>query len=218
MRPNPINGRLVGDRAYDPLYEALQDLDVPLGLHTFINSDLPEAGQDRTVSGWVDGHVFLHPYEQQMAMVDMIARGVFDRFPRLRVGFLEAGCAWVPYWLERLEEHMEFVHWEEVAGLELEPIDYFHRNCWVTTECEETLSYHAVDEVGEDNILFATDYPHVDAINNYPGYVKSFLDLPRISDQAKRKILWDNANRYYKFSAADLPTEARAYVERAGGA
>lgn len=212
MRPNPVNGRMVGDAAYDPLYEAIQDLDVSLGLHTFIGSDLPEAGADRSVSGWVDGHVFVHPYEQQMAMVDMMARGVFERFPRLRVGFLEAGCSWVPYWLDRLEEHMEFVHWNERMATDMEPLDYFRRNCFVTTECEEKYAYQTIDAVGDESVLFATDYPHVDAINNYPGYVDEFLSNPRIADDSKRRVLWDNAQRFYRFDPAQLPGDVAAFV------
>jgi predicted TIM-barrel fold metal-dependent hydrolase len=198
---------LVGDRAYDPLYEAVQDLDVPIGFHTFSGSDLPEAGRDRAVCGWVDGHVYLHPYEQQMAMVDMIVRGAFDRFPRLRVGFLEAGCAWVGWLLERVNEHMEFAQWNRVSGLEHEPWDYFRRNCFLTTECEERLVWQAVEVAGDENILFATDYPHVDAINNYPGYVDTFLSHPRLSELSKRRILWENAQRYYKFPQSSLPAE-----------
>jgi uncharacterized protein len=205
-RPNPIGNRLVGDQAYDPLYEALEDLDVPIGFHTFIGSDLPEAGRDRTVCGWVDGHVYLHPYEQQMAMVDMIVRGAFDRFPRLRVGFLEAGCAWVPWLLDRLEEHMEFVRWKDVRGLSHGPWEYFHRNCFVTTECEEHLVHQAVDGGAASNIMFASDYPHVDAMNNYPGYVDKFLTNERLTDVSKRNILWDNSQRYYKFSDTTLAT------------
>jgi predicted TIM-barrel fold metal-dependent hydrolase len=216
-RPNPINGRLVGDRSYDPLYEAIQALDVPIGFHTFSGSELPEAGRDRAVCGWVDGHVYLHPYEQQMAMVDMIVRGAFDRFPRLRVGFLEAGCAWVGWLLDRVHEHMEFARWQQVTGLEQEPWDYFRRNCFLTTECEERLVWQAVEVAGDENILFATDYPHVDAINNYPGYVDAFLSHPRLSEVSKRRILWDNAQRYYKFPESALPTDMMGIESGAEG-
>ncbi len=200
-RPNPVNGRTLGNAYYDPLYEALQDLDAPLGVHEFIHANVTAAGTDR-FSGWVDLHVALHPYEQQMAMLDMIVRGVFDRFPRLRVGYLEAGAAWVPWWLSRIEEHLEAVGWKESSGLERNPVDYFKRNCFVTTECDEELLYQAIERLGDDNILFATDYPHADC--TYPGAVDKFLTHPLVGDESKRKILFDNAVRFYGFDKSVL--------------
>jgi predicted TIM-barrel fold metal-dependent hydrolase len=196
VRPNPICGRTLGDRAYDPLYEALQDLDVPLGVHEFMGAELPAAGRDR-FSSIVEWHTCVHPMEQQMAMLTMMVRGVFDRFPRLRVGFLEAGCAWLPSWLHRIEEHLEIAGWMEAPDLQSLPTDYFKRQCYVTCEADETLLYQAIDVLGDDNILFATDYPHPDS--KYPNVVGAFLDLPKVSRTGKQKILYDNARRFYRF-------------------
>jgi predicted TIM-barrel fold metal-dependent hydrolase len=199
VRPNPIGGRTLGDRYYDPLYEALQDLDVPLGVHEFMGAELPAAGRDR-FSTVVEWHTCVHPMEQQMAMLAMMVRGVFDRFPRLRVGYLEAGCAWVPFWLHRIEEHLELAGWKEAPGLQATPLEYFKRQCFVTCDPDETLLHSAIDALGDENILFATDYPHPDS--KYPNVVSSFLELPRVSLDSKRRIMWDNALRFYNLDAS----------------
>jgi predicted TIM-barrel fold metal-dependent hydrolase len=204
VRPNPIGGRTLGDRYYDPLYAALQDLDVPLGVHEFMGVDLPAAGRDR-FSSVVEWHTCVHPMEQQMAMLTMMVRGVFDRFPRLRVGYLEAGCAWLPSWLHRIEEHLELAGWKEAPDLQSTPTEYFKRQCFITCEPDEALLHSVIEVLGDDNILFATDYPHPDS--KYPKTVESFLALPRVSVESKRKILWENALRFYGFEPTSVATK-----------
>jgi predicted TIM-barrel fold metal-dependent hydrolase len=140
--------------------------------------------------------------EQQMAMLSMMVNGVYERFPQLRVAYLEGGSAWLPWWLERIEEHFEVARWNEVAGLSLSPTEYFKRNCYVSTDADERLLYQVIEVLGDDRILFPTDYPHPDA--KYPGVVDSFLDLPRVGEESKRKILWDNAVAFYGFDEAGL--------------
>jgi predicted TIM-barrel fold metal-dependent hydrolase len=111
--------------------------------------------------------------EAQMAMLSMLAGGVFERFPRLRVAYMEAGCAWVPFWLHRIEEHFELSGWKEAPECTKSPSEYFLRNCWVTTECDDPHVYHVVDELGDRKLLFETDFPHPDS--KYPRAVATFL-------------------------------------------
>jgi predicted TIM-barrel fold metal-dependent hydrolase len=73
----------------------------------------------------------------------------------------------------------------------------------VTTECDERLVYHTIDELGDDRILFETDYPHPDS--KYPRAVQTFLDQERVSRESKRKILWDNAVDFYRFPQSHMP-------------
>jgi predicted TIM-barrel fold metal-dependent hydrolase len=204
-RPNPIGGRVLGDAAYDAMYDTLEGLGACLGIHHFSGVDLPAAGRDRFRT-FVELHTCDHQMEQQMAMLSMIVQGVFERFPRLRVGYLEAGCAWLPSWLHRIEEHLEIAGWKEAPQLTRPPLEYFRRNCFITCEADEALLYQVVEVVGDDNLLFATDYPHPDA--KYPGAVDTFLTLARVSDESKRKILWDNPLRFYGFDEASLPSPA----------
>src|SRR5262245_25717944 len=87
-RPNPFNRRTLGDRYYDPLWEILQDLDVAFATHEFMGLNGPSAGSDRFET-FVEWHACVHQMEAQMAMLAMIVNGVFERFPRLRVAYME---------------------------------------------------------------------------------------------------------------------------------
>jgi uncharacterized protein len=205
VRPNPIAGRVLGDRAYDRLYAALQERDAPLSLHEGMGALLPTAGADR-FSSFTELHCCCHPMEQQMAMLSLMIGGVFDRFPRLRVAFMESGCSWVPAWLHRMEEHVELTGWYDAPDLELRPTEYFRRNCYISSDPDEDLLWMVVEALGDDNVLFATDFPHPDA--KYPYAVDSFLGLPRVSAGSKAKILWDNAQRFYGELAAVTPSSA----------
>ena len=203
-RPNPFNQRTLGDRYYDPLWEVLQDLDVSFATHEFMGLAGTSAGCER-FSSFVEWHSCVHQMEAQMAMLAMIVNGVYERFPRLRVAYMEAGSAWLPSWLHRIEEHVELAGWLETPECTKKPIEYFKQNCWVATECDEELVYHVIDEMGDDRILFETDYPHPDS--KFPNAVTTFLGQKRLSDESKRKILWDNAMNFYRFPETHLPTK-----------
>jgi predicted TIM-barrel fold metal-dependent hydrolase len=64
----------------------------------------------------------------------------------------------------------------------------------VSIECDEVTAQNLPDFGLEDNIVFSTDYPHLDV--KYPRAVETFLKLP-FSEQTKRKYLWDNCARLY---------------------
>ena len=81
--------------------------------------------------------------------------------------------------------------------------EYFRRQCFISAEPDDTLLYQVVDYLGEDNILFGTDFPHPDA--QYPNAVRTFLDMPKLSRDTLQKALWDNALRFYGFDAETLP-------------
>ena len=201
-RPNPFNHRTLGDRYYDPLWEILEDLDVAFSTHEFMGLVGTSAGADRFES-FVEWHTCVHQMEAQMAMLAMIVNGVYERFPRLRVAYMEAGSAWLPSWLHRIEEHVELAGWLEAPECSKEPQEYFKNNCYVTTECDEHLLYHTIEELGDDRILFETDFPHPDS--KYPRAVQTFLDQERLSTESKKRILWDNALDFYRFAPEYLP-------------
>jgi predicted TIM-barrel fold metal-dependent hydrolase len=212
-RPNTFNHRTLGDRYYDPLWEILQDLDVPFATHEFMGLNGPSAGSERFDS-FVEWHSVVHPMEAQMAMLAMIVNGVYERFPTLRVAYMEAGSAWLPFWLHRIEEHVELAGWLETPECSKSPEEYFKRNCWITTECDERLVYHVIDELGDTRILFETDYPHPDS--KYPKAVETFLSQDGISTESKRRILWDNAVDFYRFPESHMPDKFEEAAPQAG--
>jgi len=124
----------------------------------------------------------------------LIGGGIFEQFPRLRAGVVETAAGWLPSILERFDAHYVLSP-GHVPLLKDAPSSvvkqggrYFHGiDTW-----ERTLE-HVVDYVGEDVLLFATDWPHGDTA--WPQAVQQVVEWPGLSDGAKRKILGENAMR-----------------------
>ncbi len=207
-RPSHMNHRNLGDRYYDPIYELLQDLDVPFATHEFMGLNANTEGVDRfgTFTEW---HTVVHTYEAMGACLSMLVSGVFERFPRLRCSYMEAGCGWLPSWLHRIDEQLEMAGASEFPGLTLSAREYFARNCWISTEAEDPFVADVIRWMGDDHILWESDFPHMDS--KYPRATEHFLLLApdQISDDSKRKILWDNALDFYRFPQSYLPSSFR---------
>jgi predicted TIM-barrel fold metal-dependent hydrolase len=203
-RPDHFNHRNLGDRYYDPIYELLQELDCAFATHEFMGLNAPTAGSDRFAT-FTEWHTVVHPHETQSALLSMIVHGVYERFPRLRGAYMEAGCGWLPSWLHRIDEHLEMAGAAEAPELSMSATEYFKRNCWISTECEDPFVADVIRWLGDDHIVFETDYPHPDS--KYPRSVEHLLGQGAdiLSDDSKRKILWDNTVDLYRLPEGYLP-------------
>jgi predicted TIM-barrel fold metal-dependent hydrolase len=195
VRPNRHGGRNLGDPAYEPLWGAIAELGVPLAVHEGTGARLPVTGADRFLGSVLLQHVTSHPLEMMCAVASLICGGVLERHPTLRVAFLEAGASWLPYWLWRLDEHVAWLGRGEAQELRHRPSEYFRRQCFASIDCDETPLAHAIAAMGDDCFVFASDYPHPDA--KYPNAVATFMQLPGISSDSRRKILRANATHLY---------------------
>ncbi len=194
LRPNPVKGRLLCDAAYDRFWTECEELDMAVSLHETTHSRVPSAGADRFHSRFAL-HACSHPMEQMMALLALIEGGVLESHPRLRVGFLESGCGWLPYWLWRLDREYEDLRWEVGDRVKMKPSEYFRRQCFIAVEPSETYLPRVLEELGEDNLIFGSDYPHMD---HKTDAVADLVELEgRLSKNVLQKILWDNARRFY---------------------
>lgn len=194
LRPNPIQGRLLSDRAYEPFWTECERLGISVSLHEGSHGRLPSAGADRFNSRFAM-HACSHPMEQMMALLALIEGGVLERHPNLKVAFLEAGCGWLPYWLWRLDEEYDQLGWEVGDNVKMKPSEYFRRQCFISIEPDEPYLAEIVKFIGEDCLIFGSDYPHIDY---NPEIIKEVVDLEeRLSKQTLQKILWDNPLRFY---------------------
>jgi predicted TIM-barrel fold metal-dependent hydrolase len=157
---------------------------------------MPAAGADRFPDDLGIAHIATHSVEQMMCCMDIIMGGVMERFPRLQFAFLEGQCGWLPFWLGRMDEHYEWRRpFGEMQHLKMLPSEYFNRQGYAAVECEEVFVSHVVEAVGDERLLTTSDYPHGDA--KYPHTINTFMELP-LSDESKRRILWDNPARLYQ--------------------
>lgn len=206
-RPNPVKGRKLDDPDYLPIYETAADLGVAICVHEGARTILPQAGNDRYSE--FGRHVACHPLEQMLASLTFCADGLLERIPELKVGFMESGCGWLPFWLERMDEHWEHYSLGRARTTKEPPSFYFKRQCFISTEAGEELVETVAEHVGDHCIVMATDYPHPDAVDKFPDHtVGDLTNNHELSDEAKRKILWDNPARFY--GLADVPAGASA--------
>lgn len=194
LLPN-LRGRHMGDPYFFPIYEEAERLNVPICVHMFLGRYGSEATGTTRFDRFFYSHLFGHPFEQMIALSVVFGEGLLDRFPKLRFVFLEAGCGWLPYWIYRLDEHREVLG-VQVPALKERPSKLLKRGqLFFSCEADETELDHVVEAVGDDSIVFASDYSHFDS--RFPGASKPILENPKLSDLSKRKILSDNAQRLY---------------------
>lgn len=198
LLPMPVSGRYFHDPACDVLWSTIQRLGVPLAFHgtsggasdDYVSNRFVGLPNFRTLN-----HSVSFPLELMMAMGSMTVGGVLERFPSLRVAFLEGNCGWLPWWLHRLDDQWGKYGGGERTRLSALPSEYFRRQCVIGTDVDEELLAVVIDELGDDNIVVSTDYPHADGA--FPHAIETFLAIERVGTESKRKILWDNCRRLY---------------------
>lgn len=195
MIPPALRERNLDHPDLDPLYAAATELDMPLGVHGAPGIHLPKIGVDR-FDNYIQVHCISFPFDQMTAMTALLSGGVFDRHPKLRVAFLEAGVGWVPYFIDRLHEHYEKRGDWIPNGWRREPREYVEAgNIWVSCEPEEPILPAVVGILGADFIMYASDYPHWDG--EWPNSTKPLRERSDLTDEARRKIAGENARRFY---------------------
>lgn len=193
-----IGDRMLDDPAFLPFYEALVERDLTLAVHV----------------GWACpalSGLFTHIYPSSvnaflmpvlLGFSAMIHSGLLDRFPTMRVGFLEAGCQWVHFMIDRMDHR--FVHSgnfladilvDTVPKAKLAPMEYIRQgNLYLSAEVEDALLPQVVDLVGEGQVVYGSDMPHGDREVLSSDYLKQREDL---SETVKTRILQDNGARLY---------------------
>ena len=187
--PKPL-----GEGYFHPLYAEAEKLGVPLCIHGAPSRSL---GIDFFRS-LIEARTLSHPFAQMIQLTSLILEGTLEQFPKLRIASLEAGCAWIPFLMDRLD--MEYKHRAHQAPLlKKRPSDYMKSGqIFYHTELWEDMLPTAIERLGEDLFLYASDYPHEPDLAEA---IREFEARRDLSDSAKRKILSDNGKRFYNMEA-----------------
>jgi uncharacterized protein len=197
MVPAYLPHRNLADRTYDDFYAEAQRLDVPVAVHA-----LGDDTEIQRFDNFLSVHTVGHPVDIMCAVVTYFVAGFPERFPDLRLGFLEAGVGWVPWWLDRLDEEWEFRP-HEAPLLKAKPSEYLKTGRYFfSCEPEERMLGRVVEEMGADQIMFASDYPHWDS--GFPHTTRHVRERTDLSEVSKRKILGENALRFFPALVARL--------------
>jgi predicted TIM-barrel fold metal-dependent hydrolase len=192
---NGRNQEPMGRRKYWPIYEAAAEHGLHIMSHAFGSYGNPITG-----AGWPSFYVEEHvgpAQAMQQNLISMIAEGVFERFPTLKVVSVENGFGWIPSLMWRLDNAWTLLK-SEVPHLKRAPSEYIREHVYLTTQPVEEPHkpehfMQMLEQYGDmvDHILFASDYPHWDSDD--PDFA-----LPhQLSDDLMQAIQYDNAKKLY---------------------
>ncbi len=209
-----VLGFMVTAVRYQPIHQnrfmkvfaALNERRLPVAFHTGPNwTDRPFEQLNRFMAA----HALGFPFYAMIQLTNVVVNGLQERFPDVRFVFMEAGQAWVPFLIARLDNEYR-LRSSEAPLLKRLPSDYI-RDMFFTTQPFERLDNPAHMQAafelmdGENQLLYSSDYPHQDF--DLPAMI---WDLPFLTEEAKRKVLGGNAMRLF-----NLPAPARRTVQPA---
>jgi len=202
--PQDFGMPLLGDPHWAPVWDAAQDVDLPISLHIgsgdFQDQILNPARfathgiGPTTVSGSMS--ILL---TNGIQLMDVVMSGILPRNPKLRVVSVESGIGWLPFVKESLDHGFAY---SNVAAERPEftkrPSEYIREQVWACTFFEEFAVRHCLDEIGADRVMFETDYPHPVCL--YGDGVRAKIDAAfgGLDPETRRKILFDNAAELYR--------------------
>lgn len=162
--PETVSAHRPGQAHFDPIWRLCAEAGVPGCLHVIVRFEgaaRPFADWLATMPGPTFGFGLGATGQLIPAIASMVLDGLFDRFPALKVVCVEAGCGFAAYLMDRLDEKHQF--FRAASTLRHKPSDYLRRNVWFVAEPEERTIGTMLELVGEDRILWGSDFPHVDS-------------------------------------------------------
>jgi len=188
----PSNGltRHVSHPEYWPIYAEAERLNCVVAIHggNYMNLGF------NTYTVFPATRALGMPFPLAIAATGLIVDGVFDRFPQLRVGFMEGGTAWIPLVIDRLAREVEYGS----LTLPRPPEAYFTADrIFVGCEGNEQALAYAIARVGPKPFMFASDFPHEITIANCMEEIHEVLERSDLTQDDKAAILGENARRFY---------------------
>jgi len=181
---------------FEPVWAAAAEHDLAITLHTFtVMPPYAPGGTDNWENLFLQRSAS-HPWCGMRNMASLIGSGLMDRYPKLRIGTLEAGHGWLPFWMARIDEHARTIR-SEIPELKMMPSEYvLSGRYFQSIEIPEglKLTNAVIDLVGEDVLMYASDYPHGES--HFPESVDLVLDWD-MPHARKSKLFWDNAIKLY---------------------
>ena len=178
------------DERFDPLWRGASEMNLPISLHKPLVS-----GMSLTpfMPSPADLQIHcIHVVEQ--CITRLVYGGVFERFPNLKVVSAENDVGWMPNWVKRLD-HVYSKLASPRPRLSLKPSEYVKRNVWATFQ-DDPLGPATWKFFGEDNYMWASDFPHADS--TFPNSVKTIGEnFEGVPPNVRQKIVFDTANKLY---------------------
>jgi uncharacterized protein len=202
--PQDLGAPDLANPAWDPFWATCAELELPVHFHI---------GASVTAMSFYSNYPWAsHPMNTQLAIggtllfignarvvTNAILSGMFDRHPDLKLVSVESGVGWIPFILETLDYEMSENAPDELAGMKKMPSEYFRSNIFATFWFENNRNKlpELIEVVGEDNILFETDFPHPTCL--YPNPLQSVeAKMATLAPETRKKIYGENSRKLYR--------------------
>jgi predicted TIM-barrel fold metal-dependent hydrolase len=188
--------RLLSHKSFAPIWDGLARAGLPLCVH--MGRSYPPF--DRLIETRLEAHVIAMGIPAQLAFVALVAQGMLDRYPELKIAFLEFGAEWLFYVVGRLGHYLPSYREDptvrEMGRLPQKAIEEYLQSgrIFVSPEAHDRMLVQEMALIGEKQILFSSDFPHGEGRDNAANELLERADLTEVQ---KRQILYDNEVRFY---------------------
>jgi predicted TIM-barrel fold metal-dependent hydrolase len=204
-RPERLSEGYIGtdgkvSRFWEEVFDICNATGTPINFHLNASLDANSAIWDNLgFDQRLPIHALIHHIGCAATMSNFMVSGILDKYEQLKIGLIESGMGWVPFWLEGMEHQLVEFRTTENRGLKLRPKEYFQRHFWVSFWFESVGPMKLLEEIGVDRVMFETDYPHPTSL--YPGVQDKLVSVLGGVDHATRKrVLEQNAVELYNLS------------------
>jgi predicted TIM-barrel fold metal-dependent hydrolase len=218
--PEPLGLPTIHDPSgyWDPVMAAANDLEMVASMHVGSSSQVPKIASNAPFLA----NLTWGAMRTSGAMLSWLFSGMFQRYPKLKIALSEGEIGWMPYYLERAEQVLDkqrywvqrgakFMDHGGSTGVDLDTLDVraTFRDHIYGCFIEDHHGIASLAEIGEDNIMCETDYPHSDS--TWPNCIQTVKNvIGHLPAETQYKLLRGNAERLYRFTAAEPPVLAGA--------
>jgi predicted TIM-barrel fold metal-dependent hydrolase len=181
----------------EPVWRAAQDHDLPIAHHSSTWNPPYYPGYRDVWENIFLGRMASHPWGAMRFVASFIGGGIFDRYPGLRMGVLECGFGWLPFWGRRMDEQAVYVG--GTAALKQRPSEYLTGGrffCSIERQEGEDMFNAVTGFFGDEVLMYASDYPHSEC--QFPNSVDNILAWSSLDADRRQKLFWNNATRFFK--------------------
>jgi predicted TIM-barrel fold metal-dependent hydrolase len=199
--------RPYSSRDYDAFWNAAAELEMPLSLHIItargqsagvISADIAARAEPGALGMLYLSRYMFYPADIQVSLFTLVVGGVLERFAKLRIVSAESDIGWLPHFIFRLDHGYEKFSAVKMTRLQMKPSDYLKRQMYATFQ-DDPIGAFAHHFFGDDNYMWASDFPHSDSTwpHSHEVIGRDFAGVP---EDVTRKIVFENASRLYKIN------------------
>lgn len=197
-KPEEFGLPYLNEPHWDPFWATCEELQIPVNFHIGAGGDTFQRSVWKTLPAQrklAIGSVALF-LDNFRVIVNLIFSGLLERYPTLKFVSVESGIGWIPFVLEACEYQFDETVPDQREGLSLRPTEYFRRQIYASFWFEDFGPRAAIERIGEDNVMFETDFPHPTCL--YPKAQEHITEvLADLNPRIRNKVLRDTAAKLY---------------------